>query len=146
MTRRIAHAAQIGAIVLALALVPVALAAKGGGSHGGGGTNGSSGLRLVMVSDTNGNGLPNYGDTITFNVSTSATTEPHVSVLCYQGGTQVYSAVTGYYASYPWLWTQNMPLWSSNWTGGAADCTATLYYFSGRKTITLTTLGFHVDA
>ena len=99
-----------------------------------------------MVDDKNGNNLPNYGDTITFHVSTTATTEPHVNLECYQGGTQVYSAVTGYYASYPWPWTQNMALWSYSWTGGAADCTATLYYFSGRKTITATTLGFHVDA
>jgi hypothetical protein len=36
MTRRIAHAAQIAALVLSLALVPVALAAKGGGKGGGG--------------------------------------------------------------------------------------------------------------
>jgi hypothetical protein len=34
MTRRAAHAAQIGALVLALALVPAGLAAKGG--RGGG--------------------------------------------------------------------------------------------------------------
>jgi hypothetical protein len=145
MNGRIARAAQIVALVPALALVPAALAAKGG--NGGGGTTGSSdSLRLVMVTDANGNGLPNWGDTITFNVSTTATTTPHVSVLCYQGGVQVYSGLTGYYASYPWPWTQNMGLWSYSWTGGAADCTAKLYYFSGRKTITLTTLGFHVDA
>jgi hypothetical protein len=37
MTSRIAHAAQIGALALALALVPVAFAAKSGGHHGGGG-------------------------------------------------------------------------------------------------------------
>ena len=35
MTRRVAHAAQIGALVLALALVPAGLAAKGGGGGGG---------------------------------------------------------------------------------------------------------------
>jgi hypothetical protein len=40
MTRRIAHAAQIGGLVLALALVPAALAAKGGG-NGGSGPSGS---------------------------------------------------------------------------------------------------------
>src|SRR5436190_15993944 len=41
MTRRIAHAAQLGAIVLALVLVPAALAAKGGGG-GNTGTGGNS--------------------------------------------------------------------------------------------------------
>ena len=39
MTRRIAHAARIGALVLALTLVPAALAAKGG-DGGGGATSG----------------------------------------------------------------------------------------------------------
>ena len=34
MTRRVAHAAQIGALVLALALVPAAVAGKGGGGGG----------------------------------------------------------------------------------------------------------------
>jgi len=99
-----------------------------------------------MVADLNGNGSPNYGDTVTFNVSTTATTEPHVSLKCYQSATLVYSAATGYYASYPWPWTQNMTLSSSSWTSGAADCTATLYYFSGRKTVTAKTLAVHVDA
>jgi hypothetical protein len=133
-------------VTVALLVLAVAGAAQAGNGKPAPGGGGGSSLSLKMVSDVNGNGLPNYGDTVTFSVSTTATTEPHVSLACYQNGTQVYSAVTGYYASYPWLWTQNMPLWSSNWTGGAADCTATLYYFSGRKTITLTTLGFHVDA
>jgi len=32
------------------------------------------------------------------------------------------------------------------WTGGAADCTAVEYYTSGKRTVTLSTLGFHVDA
>ena len=148
MTRRIARAAQIGALVLALALVPVALAAKGGGGGkpGGSGTTGSSSLSLAMVTDQNGNGLPNWADTVTFNVSTTATTQPHVSLQCSQSGVLVYTTQTGYYAGYPWPWTQNMGLWSGAWTSGAADCTATLYYFSGSKTITLKTLSFHVDA
>jgi hypothetical protein len=140
--RRIAQAALLGALVVACALVPVALASKSGGRGGGGGST----LTLAMVSDQNGDGLPNYGDTVTFNVATTATTEPHVDLRCYQGGALVYSATTGYYASYPWPWTQNMALWSYSWSGGAADCTATLYYFSGKRTITLKTLGFHVDA
>jgi hypothetical protein len=138
-----AYLGPISAVaVLCMALAPAALAAK----PGGGGTGGSSGLSVVMVNDLNGNGLPNYGDTIAFNVSTTATTEPHVSVQCYQNGALVYSATAGYYASYPWPWTQDMTLSSNSWTGGAAECTATLYYFSGRKTVTVTSVGFHVDA
>ena len=147
MTRRIAHAAQIGAIVLALALVPVALAAKGGGGNkpsGGGGGGGS--LSLVMVNDQNGNGSPNWGDTITFSFSTAATSYPYVSLSCYQNGVLVASANAGFFAGYPWPWTQNMTLKSTLWSGGAADCTATLYYNGTNKTVTLATLPFHVDA
>jgi hypothetical protein len=145
MTRRIAHAAQIGAIVLALALVPAALAAKGGGGgKPSGGSGGSSSLSLVMVNDLNGNGAPDYGDTVTFNASTTATTEPHVRLQCFQSGSLVYSAQAGMYASYLWPWLQDMTLaWSS---GGAADCTAQIYYFSGSKTVWSKSLSFHVDA
>ncbi|HYY63080.1 MAG TPA: hypothetical protein VE688_00595 [Gaiellaceae bacterium] len=42
MTRRIAHVAQIGAVVLALVLVPVALAGKGQGGQGGSTSSGCS--------------------------------------------------------------------------------------------------------
>ena len=123
-------------VVLALALVPVALAGKpgggsgstsGGGKHGGGGTTGgSSSLAVVMVNDLNGNGAPNYGDTITFKVSTTATAQPYVEVTCSQNGTVVYSAWAGFYAGYLWPGQQMMPLTSPSWTGGAASCVATL--------------------
>jgi hypothetical protein len=145
MNHRVAHVASIVALVLALVLVPAAVAAKGSGGHNGT-TSGSTSLNLEMVTDANGNGLPNWGDTVTFKVSTTATTQPHVSLQCSQNGAVVYTAQTGYYDGYPWPWTQNMSLWSGAWTGGAADCTAKLYYFSGRKTVTLKTVSFHVDA
>jgi hypothetical protein len=130
--------------LFALCVVPVALAGKG--KHGAGTSGGSSSLTLRMVTDANQNGLPNRGDTIRFDVSTTATTEPHVNVTCYQNGVVVYGASTGYYASYPWPWTQNMTLSSQSWTGGAADCTAVLQAYSGTTVTTLTTLNFHVDA
>jgi len=114
--------------------------------HNGGGKTGSGGtIALSMVTDANGDGLPNWNDTITFNVSTSLTAEPHVSVTCYQNSTLVYSATTGYYSSYPWPWTNNMQLLSNAWTGGAADCSAKLYYFAGKKIPTIATLTFHVN-
>jgi hypothetical protein len=132
-----------------LALVPAALAGKGagGGKHGSGGTTGGSGsLTLGLVADTNGNGAANWGDTITFTVTTTATTEPHVNVTCTQNGTVVYGASTGYYASYPWPWTQNMTLSSQMWSGGTASCTATLQAYSGTSVSTLGTLSFTVAA
>jgi len=130
-------------LVLALALVPMALAGKGKpGGGGGGSTSGGGSLSLVMVSDQNGNGLPNWGDSVTFNISTTATSQPNVSLTCTQNGVVVYGAVSGFYAGYPWPWTQVMSLSSQNWTGGAASCVAKLYYFSGSKTVTLASLSF----
>jgi hypothetical protein len=127
-------------IALALALVPAAFAGKGkpggGGGHNSGGT---SSLALVMVTDNNANGVPNWGDTITFNVSTTATAQPYVEVTCSQNGTVVYSAWAGFYDAYLWPGQRLMPLSSPAWVGGAADCTATL-------NTSLAVLKFHVDA
>jgi hypothetical protein len=138
-------------LVVALLLVPVALAAKGaggGGHHGGGGgtTSGGGSLSLVMVTDLNGNGTPNWGDTVTFNVSTTATTEPNVSLTCSQNGTVVYGAVSGFYAGYPWPSTRYMRLSSTNWSGGAANCVAQLYYISGTSTVNLSSMSFTAGA
>jgi hypothetical protein len=125
-------------------------AAKGGNGGGGGkhGNSGSSGgtVALVMVADANGNGAPNWSDTVTFNVSTTATTQPNLDLVCRQDGVVVYGATTGYYASYPWPWTQNMLLESTAWSGGAASCTARLYAFAGSGTTTLATLSFTAGA
>ncbi len=78
---------------------------KGGGSQpGGGGTTGGSGsLSLVTPPyiDNNGDGLPNWNDTVTFNVSTTATDTPTVTLTCYQNGVGVYGASGGFYASDP---------------------------------------------
>ncbi len=92
--------------VLALALVPAAgLAAKGGnaGAHGGGGGGGkpvgggSTGggtisLAQPLVYDANGNGLPNVGDVVMFDVSTTATDQPFVNLKCFQNGVLVANA------------------------------------------------------
>ena len=99
-----------------------------------------------MVTDNNGNGLPDWGDTVTFNVSTTATATPNVSLTCSQNGTVVYGAVSGFFASYPWPWTQNMTLSSPSWTGGAASCVAKLYYSTGTKTVYLASSSFTAGA
>lgn len=120
---------------------------SGGGKKGGGGTTGgSSTLTLQMVNDLNGDGLPNWGDSITWQISTTATAEPNVSVTCSQNGTVVYGAVSGYYASYPAPWTQTMSLASTMWQGGTANCVATLYYFSGTSQINLASMTFTAGA
>jgi len=119
----------------------VLLAAHSGGARGHvQSTNGS----LTLIPLTSTDGLPHWGQQVTFNVSTTATTEPNVSLNCYQNGVLVYGAVAGFYPSYPWPWTQIFTLSSPSWTSGGANCTATLYYFSGKKTITLATMSVQV--
>jgi hypothetical protein len=131
------------AAMMTFAATAPALAAKGGGG-GKPPTGSTSTLKLVPLNSSDD--LPHYGQQVTFDVSSTATTEPHVSLSCYQGGTLVYGSQTGYYASYPWPWTQTMTLASNAWTGGAADCTARLYYINITKTVTLSTLNFHAYA
>jgi len=147
---RIAFIASL--VVLALALVPVSLAAKGGGGGGkstggnGGTTGGSAGGQLFLVPLDATDGVPHWGQRITYNLSTSAT-YPYVSTVCYQGSTLVLSTSAGFFPSYPWQSAQVVPLTTGYWTGGAADCTARLYVNGSRgSTTTLATLGFHVYA
>jgi hypothetical protein len=137
----------VSAVVLALtlALVPIALAAKGGNNKGGGAFAAGSGnsLSLVMVNDLNGNGLPDWGDTITFSVSTSATW-PSVEADCVQNGASVYQGIAGFYPS---SGSRDYTLQSYSWTGGAADCTATLYVNGNNGSQqTLASLSFPVGA
>jgi hypothetical protein len=128
-------------LVLALALVPAALAGKPGS---GGGTTGG-GLALVMVVDQNGNGAPNWNDQITFNVATTATDKPWVKLNCYQSGVWVSTSTAGFFAAY--AWAPNFTLSSGGWTSGAGDCTATLYMVtSNGRSKNLASLSFHVDA
>lgn len=149
-------------ILLALTLVPVALADKGGGGHsgggstssggghhgggkGGGGTTSSSSITgPVMVVDNNGNGLPNYGDTVMFNVSTTATTEPYVDLQCFQNGVLVAEGWRGYWSGA--LDTPYFGLYSGTWSGGAADCTAYLDMSTSKGMQQLASVSFHVDA
>ncbi|KRB48322.1 hypothetical protein ASD90_08760 [Terrabacter sp. Root181] len=88
----------------------------------------------------------NYGDQVTFTVSTTVTDRPMVKLYCYQDGTEVYWSSAGFFPDYPWPWARDFTLRSDYWTGGAADCTATLYYSAGHnKFPTLATTSFHVE-
>jgi hypothetical protein len=138
--------------VLALALLPAAgLAAKGGnggggGKPGGGGsTGGSSSITgPVMVNDTSTPGV-SFGDTVTFDVSTTATTQPYVNLLCYQDGVLVANGWNGFFdgALNP---TRNFGLYSPSWKSGDAECTAWLDMVTRRGTSHLASTSFHVDA
>lgn len=142
------HLAAVAALsVVVLALAPIALAGKGGGggkpSGGSTGTGGSV-TGPLMVTDLNGNGAANWGDTITFNVSTTATDRPYVNLDCTQNGKLVYSGQVGYYSSYAWV--QQFTLSSSYWTSGAATCTARLTYWNGKSWATLSSASVSVGA
>ena len=144
-----------GRIVLALLcaamLISVpALAARGGGGGGGKGQNGGGGattgggtisLRLLDSTD----GKAHWGGKVTFDVATTATTRPMVALTCTQGGDLVYTMTAGFFPDYPW--TTTYTLRSNAWTGGAADCTAKLYYITGNgKEPVLATLQVPVEA
>ncbi|MFL5798029.1 MAG: hypothetical protein ACJ77A_08860 [Actinomycetota bacterium] len=121
-----------------------ALAKGAGGGHTSGG---GSSISFSMVNDANSDRLPNWGDTITFSVSTTATQYPSVELDCSQNGTPVYTHSAGFYPTYPWPQSQNFVLQSYVWTGGAADCVATLYYMNSKgHSTTLKTLGIQVSA
>jgi hypothetical protein len=135
-------------LVVALAAVvglAVAAAPAGAAGHAAKPSGGStSTLQLVVLNGSDS--MPNWGEDVTFKVSTTATTEPHVDLTCSQGGTTVYSATTGFYTSYPWPWTQTMTLSSQMWTAGGAACSATLYAFTSRGKKVLASLAFPVYA
>ena len=116
--------------------------ARGGGGGGGKPPKGDGTLALVIANDVNGDGLPNRGDSVTFRITTSVTTEPYVELICRQDGRLVFGKVAGYFDSYPWPWSKVMLLSSDLWVGGAASCTAELYYNNRLTRTSLTTISF----
>ena len=132
-----------GVFVITAALVvgPAALVAlaKGRGSY----AASTSTLEVVMVDPADS--VANHGDLITFDVTTSETGRPFVQLSCFQGGDLVFSQSAGFFSGYPFR--QSYGLSSVYWTGGAADCTAELYYFTtnGRERV-IATLDFPVAA
>lgn len=146
------HSSQVvleGALVALLVVglvVGTAFAAKGGGHGkpgGGGGSTGGSGTIYLapLVVDRNGNGTPNWNDVVTFNISTTATTQPWVHLMCSQNGSVIAQGWAGYFDGA--LGTRNFGLASPGWSGGAADCKANLETPSGSV---LGSTTFHVDA
>ena len=143
--------------VLALALVPApGLAAKGGaagkpGGGGGGGKPGGGGggtctISVVLLNSTDG--VPHYGQQVTFAVSTTATRYPYVTLKCSRAGGLVYEASKGIF---PTSLRQTFTLGpTGNFTGGDADSTATLQnwdsYSKNGSITALASTTFHVYA
>lgn len=132
------------AVVVAFAASLVGSSALAGNAR----SNSNSSISLVLLSSrvTTESANPRFGDQVTFAVSTTATDRPYVVLNCYQGGAWVYTAQAGFYAVNPFGTT--FTLASGWWTGGQADCTATLGMNSagGTKFTRLASTSFHVDA
>jgi len=85
---------------------------------------------------------PVYGDTVTFDVSTTET-DPYVDLKCYQNGSQVSEGWAAFRAGAERTFVLDSPIWGS----GAADCTADLGAFANNgKWRVLASTSFHVDA
>lgn len=126
-------------LVLSLGLVPAAFAGKGNRPSSGSSTISDP----QMVTDTGTPGR-SFGDTVMFNESTTATTQPFIHLVC--GGSGIgYDSWKGVFAgSLDTNW--NFVLGSGGWTSGAADCTASLGMYTKQGFRVLTSTSFHVDA
>ncbi|HET6847627.1 MAG TPA: hypothetical protein VFH74_02140 [Gaiellales bacterium] len=131
--------------MLVVAFSGSAFAAKSGGKSAGGSTGGSAISLAPLVVDANGNGLPDFGDVVTFNISTTSTTQPYVNLQCTQDGAVVLNSWNGYFAdALNTSW--DFGLGSGAWQSGAGDCTATLGMYTKRGWSKLAATSFHVGA
>jgi hypothetical protein len=144
----LAEAGLIAILVVGL-IAGTAFAGRGGKGGGGGKPTGGSAYSgtiwlAPLVVDSNGNGLPNRGDVVTFGLSTS-NTAPFVQLDCYQGGTQVLMGRKGFFeGSLDTNW--NFGLTSGAWESGSVDCTGSLVYYTGRYWAKYASKpSFHVD-
>jgi hypothetical protein len=125
---RVVQATLIASLAVGLTAGSVFAGKGGGGKPTGGGTISAP----QMLSDANGNGLPNYMDSITFTVSTTATDKPMVGLRCWQGTNFVHD---GYIALYDASWLKkHFTLGGSYWNSALdATCTARLFYYDNRS-------------
>ena len=141
-------AAILAVAVLALSATGVAFAAKGGGGSGGG-PKSSSSVKLVTVAADGAKvlgGTPSFGDQITYEVTTTATSEPYVETSCSQNGKLVYKQTQGFFAGF-YSGSQMFQLGPTpNWQGGAASCVARLLAMVNGDARELSTTSFDVTA
>jgi len=132
----------MGAAVLA-SVVALAVAAS---ASAGKGTTPTSTISLASPATAAATtaSWPKYGDTVRFNVSTTATSSPFVNLNCYQGGTLVAVGWAGYFDGA--LGTGDFGLYSPMWTAGAATCTASLEMHTSKGWKELATTSFDVTA
>lgn len=128
------------ALVVSLAVAPAAFAGKGKPS-----TGGSSSISApVLVADGNGDGVPDWGDTVTFNISTTATTQPYIHLVCSGNGVAYDSWKGVFTGSLDTNW--NFVLSSGGWAGGSASCTAWLGMYTKQGFKQLASSSFQAGA
>jgi len=144
MFRKFVCQGSLVAVVLAVA-TSAAIAAPGGGNK----STGSSISLVLATSSTSGatTVAPSDGQTVTFAVSTDATTQPYVHLKCFQNGGLVLEAWRAWFV----VQQQSFTLGASDaWQSGAADCTAYLEnwdsYSKNGKTSVVASTDFHVNA
>jgi hypothetical protein len=131
--------AAAAAIVACLAFAGTAFAGKASSSS-------ITGPYVVTTATSLGAATPapHFGDTVTFNVSTTQTGNPFVHVVC--AGTGENRVGYDSWAAY-WPSAGSFVLSSGGWTSGAADCTADLVmYVNSAKYKVIASTSFHVDA
>jgi len=119
---------------------PVVLLAAHSGGGNGHVQNANSSLSLVLLTSTDG--LAHWGQQVTFNISTDATAYPYVNLKCYKNGNMVAEGWAGFFDGA--LGNRTFGLYSPQWTGGAADCTAWLDIYAHGKWKQLTSTSFLV--
>jgi hypothetical protein len=146
---RLVHGTQAVAEGGFLALVVVGLAAGAAFAGNGAGPDKSptSTISLVVVGtagvSTSATVQATYGGTVTFDIATTAA-YPYVNLKCYQNGVLVSQSWAGFFDGA--LGNRTFRLYSPQWTGGAADCTANLDIKTNNKWKVLASTSFHVSA
>lgn len=148
-TRRIAsHVTQAMAEAGLIAMLVVGLVAGtalAGGQGRGPAPSYAGEIRLApLVVDDNANGTPNHGDVVTFDISTNHSA-PYVQLECFQGGSMVLMGRKGYFES-SLDTNRNFGLDSGSWQSGAADCTASLVYYTRKGWVKYASTSFHAEA
>jgi peptidoglycan/LPS O-acetylase OafA/YrhL len=123
-------------VMLALALAPAALAAKGGPK-----TNAATAAAISLSA-----GPYNFGGTVSVTTGVSPDLMPWVSMSCTQNGAVVGTATHAGFAGGSYYGTPFNLGPSMSWTGGAADCTFSVVHLSGGKVVTDASAAIHVDA
>jgi len=123
-------------IALALALAPVAVAAKGG-------PRGSASTTPTLSLS---GGPYNFGGTVSATTTVSADLMPWISMSCTQNGAVVGTATHAGFAGGSYFDAAFNLGPSVSWTGGAADCTFSVVHLTGGKVVTDASTTVHVDA